>query len=96
MTYDQAVSRTTNNPLGRAAPGTTSQPYRTTPEEAREHASLPVWSATEPNAAGLFHPPLGRDWAYRLAQRGELPGAVKLGTRYRVGTAPLLAALGVS
>jgi excisionase family DNA binding protein len=38
---------------------------------------------------------IGRGHAYELARRGELPGVLRLGRRYRVATHRLLEALGV-
>lgn len=85
----------TNNPAGRGAPGTTSRPRRTTPADLAGRLTCPVWSATEPNAAGLYDPPMGRDFAYRLAGSGDLPGVRRIGARYVVVVAEVLAALGV-
>lgn len=90
------MTQPSNNPQGRAAPGVTSQPRPTTVAEVQELTTIPVWSQREPNAAGLFQPPLGRDNAYRLAGRGQLPGVLMMGSRYYVAVRPLLEALGLT
>jgi DNA binding domain, excisionase family len=49
---------------------------------------------TVPEAAALLH--VGRRQAYEAAQRGDLPGAFRVGRTWRVSTAKLLELLGAS
>lgn len=53
----------------------------TTLDEIRHLATLPVWSATEPSAAGLLG--LSRWHAYQLAKNDGLP-TLRFGGRVRV------------
>lgn len=53
---------------------------------------LPVTLSVE-EAAGVVG--ISRGLAYQLARSGRLPGTVRLGSRYRVGTAALLRAFGI-
>lgn len=39
---------------------------------------------------------MGRDATYKAAQRGEVPGLLRLGGKYRVATAALRQALGLA
>jgi hypothetical protein len=59
---------------------------RTTLSEVRDLATIPVWSDSRPNAAGLLG--VGRSHAYVMAARGDLP-AISLGHR-RVCLVPAL------
>lgn len=49
---------------------------------------------TVPDAAQLLRVSVSN--VYRLAERGELPGAVKVGGQWRIGRAQLLAGLGLT
>ena len=66
--------------------------FPTTVAHLRERPVVPIWSATEPNAAGALR--MGRSHAYALAKRGEIP-TLKLGRRVVAPSARLLALLGV-
>lgn len=88
------VNTRSNNPAGRTAPGVVSRPHLTTPAEVSGLATLPLWSADAPSAAGLLRPPLSRSAAYNAARAGRLP-TVKVDARWRVPVGPLLDLLGV-
>jgi hypothetical protein len=45
----------------------------------RSLATIPIWHATKPSAAALLG--ISRPKAYGMAQRGELPGVLHLGSR---------------
>ncbi|MEX2275372.1 MAG: helix-turn-helix domain-containing protein [Actinomycetota bacterium] len=51
-------------------------------------ATISIEQAVEP---GLLH--LSRGLGYRLARKGELPGAIRLGRRWRVSVPALIRAL---
>ena len=68
-------------------------PHRTTLSEVRDLAVLPIYSPTEPNAAGLLG--LSRWSTYNLVRSGKLE-TVRLGeNRLVVPVLPLLRLLGV-
>lgn len=65
---------------------------KTTIADIHDLATVPVWSNTDPNAAGLMG--VERTHAYALAKRGDLP-TIHLGRRVLVPVQPLLRLLGV-
>lgn len=57
-------------------------------------ATVPLWSPTEPNAAGALG--IERTTAYELARRNEFPvPVIRVGRSLRVSAAMLLRLLGV-
>jgi len=69
---------------------TTAAPKPTTIAEVLDLATIPLYSQTEPNWAGLIG--CSRTSAYRLAHRGEIP-VVRVGTHVRVKVPAVLAQL---
>lgn len=72
--------------------GATSRPMPCNINDLDGLLFLPVWSQTEPSAAGLLS--RGRSAAYAAATDGSLP-TVKVGGRLLVSTAKLLDQLGL-
>lgn len=71
----------------------TSAPAVTTLEEVRPLGSIPLWSATRPNAAYLLD--ISRATAYRLApEPGRVPGAFRISDRWMVAVPALRRFLG--
>ncbi len=69
-----------------------SAPHQTTVSEIVDLATVPVWSASKPNAAGLLG--VSRFTAYNLARSGQMI-TIRLGRgRLVVPVAPLLRMLG--
>ncbi|HEY4237412.1 MAG TPA: helix-turn-helix domain-containing protein [Gaiellaceae bacterium] len=66
------------------------QPCPTRISDVIDLATVPLWHATEPNAAGLFG--ISRSTAFRMANAGELP-TIHLRARRVVPVARLLAML---
>jgi excisionase family DNA binding protein len=66
--------------------------FLTRVEDVRGLGTVPAWSASEPNAAGLLR--IGRTLAYRQVESGDLP-SIRVGRALRVPVAPLLALLGI-
>jgi hypothetical protein len=61
---------------------------------AHDEATVPLWSPTEANAAGVVG--IERTSAYGLARRGEFPvPVIRVGRQLRVSVAALLDLLGV-
>lgn len=72
--------------------GSASQPHRCTVDDVKDEATLPLWSATKPSAAGLLG--LSRSSAYNAATIGDLP-TIRVVGRILVPTAALLRMLAV-
>lgn len=77
---------------------TQARPRRTIAKPAsladvRDLGTIPVWSATEPDAADVLS--VGRALAYSMARDGRLP-TIRLGSRVVVPVPALLALLGDS
>jgi hypothetical protein len=68
---------------------THSHPSRSTIPLPDDQPTIPLW----PDAGRALG--LQRSAAYAAAARGEIPGLIRIGRRYRVATATLRAALGL-
>ena len=63
-------------------------PHRTTRAELERLVAVPVFSATDPNAAGAI--PCGRGTGYQLVRDGVIPSR-RIGSKILVPTKPFLA-----
>lgn len=89
LTHADPVNTTkTQRGTGVAVTGAT---FPTSLSDIRDRGTIPVHSATEPNACGLLL--IGRTTGYAMAKTGELP-VIRLGGSVRVPVPALLKMLG--